>query len=191
MAGASWALPTSANIGDQDYQINTDYRDILYIIEKMNSDLIWAAKQKVLIALFYCDYEKMPSHDYEEAIRYLFDFVACGEENDGRAHPKQIDWEQDKNIIAAEINKIAGHEVRAVPYLHWFTFIGYFMAIGEGQLSYLVGIRHKLSTGKKLTKDEREFYIKNKSRVTFKTQYTDDEIAEKDALLKMLDGKER
>ena len=57
--------------------------------------------------------------------------------------------------------------------------MGYFQAIGEGQLSMLVSIREKLRSGKKLEPWEREYYQKNRSRVDFKQRYT---AAEQQAL---------
>ena len=70
---------------------------------------------------------------------------------------------------------MAGLEVRSLPFLHWWTFMGYFGAIGEGQLSTLVAIREKLRKGKKLESWEQDFYRQNRSRVDFKRRYTADE----------------
>ena len=70
---------------------------------------------------------------------------------------KTIDWEKDSQLISSAINKVAGQEIRAVPYIHWWTFMGYFSAIGESPLSTVLSIRNKLVKGKKLEKWEREF----------------------------------
>ena len=51
-------------------------------------------------------------------------------------------------MIIADINKVAGTEVRSLSFLHWWTFLSFFHAIGEGQLSTLISIREKLRTGK-------------------------------------------
>ena len=78
----------------------------------------------------------------------------------------------------ADINRVAGCEVRALPFLHWWTFLAYFRGIGEGQLSAVVGIREKRRKGKKLDEWERDFYRENRDMVDFKMRYTseDDEI---------------
>ena len=70
---------------------------------------------------------------------------------------KTIDWEKDSQLISSAVNKVAGQEVRAVEYMHWWTFMGYFNAIGESALSTVVGIRNKIAKGKKLEKYEMEF----------------------------------
>ena len=174
----SWGLPTSARIGEHDYPVNTDFRDILEIIEILN-DKEQNERIKVLVALslFYDDFDQMAQEDYQTAAEWMMEFIACGEQDDGRPQPKLIDWEQDRMIIASEINKVAGTEVRALEYLHWWTFIAFFNAIGEGQLSFIVGIREKLRKGQKLEKHEREFYNKNRARVDFKQKYTQAEEA--------------
>ena len=54
-------------------------------------------------------------------------------------------------------------EVRAVPYLHWWTFLGYFQSIDRDDLWGLVlTIRQKKAMGKKLEKYEKEFLVSNR-----------------------------
>ena len=62
--------------------------------------------------------------------RLSLEFINAGHPKAG-SRRKLIDWEQDYPMIIAEVNKVAGCEVRS-PYLHWFTFIGYFNAIETG-----------------------------------------------------------
>ena len=89
-------------------------------------------------------------------------------------------------MIVADVNKVAGTEIRALPFLHWWTFVSYFNAIGEGQLSTLVSIREKLRKGKKLEKREQEYYRKNKDKVDLKKRYSAEELAEQERLKKLL-----
>lgn len=174
-----WSLPTSAVIGGVTYPINSDYRDILEIFKYMDDDsrpeyIRW----QIALALFYEG--DIPAEYQQEAMEYLADFISCGEADDKPA-PKLLDWEQDAQIIVADINKVAGAEIRQIPFLHWWTFLSYFHAIGEGQLSTIVSIRDKLRRKKPLEKWEQEYYRKNISRIRFKTQYSS---AEEDLLKK-------
>ena len=89
-------------------------------------------------------------------------------------------------MIVADVNKVAGCEVRALPFCHWWTFIAWFNAIGEGQLSTVVSIRDKLRRGKKLEKWEQEFYRDHKRQVNLKQRYTAEELAEQERLKKLL-----
>ena len=133
------------------------------------------------------DYEEFPEEHLQEAMEYLAQFITCGQQ-DGKPAPKLIDWEQDAQPIIADVNKVAGTEIRALPFLHWWTFMAWFNAIGEGQLSMLVTIRDKLRRGKKLEKHEQEYYRQNRSRVDLKRRYSADEEAEFDHLKQLLGG---
>lgn len=183
-----WELPVTATISGTSYAVNTDYRDVLEIISSLqesNAD----EKERVYIALslFYTDFETMPRNDWQEAFTYLLRFVDCGEApEDNQPSPKRIDWEQDRLLIIADINKAAGYEVRAVEYMHWWTFVAWFHCIGEGQLSTVCTIRDKRRKGEKLDKWEQEYYREHKSHIDFRVQYTDEELAEREALLKLL-----
>jgi len=173
-----WELPDSAEIAGKEYRINADYRDILNIIARLN-DIEEDEQTRVYVAmaLFYEGFDTMPESSWPEAVRWLYSFIGCGEE-DGSPQIKTIDWEQDRQIIVSDVNKVAGQEIRALPFCHWWTFISWFRAIGDGQLATVVSIREKLRKGKKLADLERDFYRSNRSMVDFKTKYTaqDDDI---------------
>ena len=170
-----WGLPASLTVGGRAYRINADYRDVLEVIAHLQ-DADTLTGRYVALSLFYEDFETMPKGDYPQAMEELARFVGLGEgPEEGPSPPKTIDWEQDRTVIVSEINKVAGLEVRSLPFLHWWTFMGYFGAIGEGQLSTLVAIREKLRKGKKLESWEQDFYRQNRSRVDFKRRYTADE----------------
>lgn len=182
----SWTLPQSVAVGGVEYAVHTDYRDILLVMEQLNLD---DAQQGILNALyiFFEDFEAVPPGQLEQAYRAMCDFIRCGaDEDEGATAVKLLDWEQDSSMIVADVNKVAGCEVRALDYLHWFTFMGFFSAVGEGQLSSIVSIRSKRAKGKKLEKWEQEFYRENRARIDFKKAYTGRDQQEKDALLRLL-----
>lgn len=168
-----WTLPKTAEIGGREYDINADFRDVLDIIFRLSApDADSQVTLYVCLALFYEGFEEMPESDYKEAAEWMFLFIDCGEQGDGRKHPKTIDWEQDLSVIVSDINKVAGADVRGMEFCHWWTFISWFNGIGEGQLSTIVSIREKLRKGKKLEKWEREFYREHRSKIDFKQRYT-------------------
>ena len=94
--------------------------------------------------------------------------------------------EQDSRFILAEVNRAAGTEIRSLPYLHWWTFLSYFHAIGEGQLSTLISIRTKLQNGKKLEPWEQDYYRKNRHLVDLRPRYTAEEMAQQLKLNQLL-----
>lgn len=181
-----WKLPTSAIIGGVEYLINADFRDILGIFRYLEDpDRPEYVRWRIAIALFYEG--EIPEEHRQEAMEYLARFISCGEQ-DSKPGPKLLDWERDAQVIVADVNKVAGAgtEIRATPFLHWWTFMSYFNAIGEGQLSTLVSIRDKLHRGKKLEKWEQEYYRKNKDRVDLPKRYSAEELAEQERLKKIL-----
>ena len=185
---SGWDLPRRAEIGGRTYDLNTDYRDVLDIIRRLQDPgqpefVRWYEA----LALFYEDFSAMPARDRAQAMDRLCWFIRCGQEEDGGHAPAPLlDWEQDRMAIVADVNKVAGCEIRALPYLHWWTFIAWFNGIGEGQLSTLLGVRDKLRRGKKLEKWEQEYYRANKPRVELKRRYSAEELAEQERLKKIL-----
>lgn len=72
-------------------------------------------------------------------------------------------------MLFPAVNKVAGVEVRSLPYLHWWTFLGYFQAIDHDDLfSHVLSIRQKRAKGKKLEKWEQEFYKNNRNLCSLK-----------------------
>ena len=97
-----------------------------------------------------------------------------------------MDWEQDEEIMFPAINKVAGFETRSGKYIHWWTFVGYYMEISEGVFSNVVSLRIKKAKGKPLEKWEREFWSANKSICVLKPRLTVAEQAEKEKLENLL-----
>jgi hypothetical protein len=180
-----WSLPSEATFGDKSYRIRADFRDILEIIRHLNdASQPEFVRWKIALALFYED--PIPPEHTREALAFFSDFLSYGCHSPTNA-PKLLDWEQDAQVIIADVNKAAGTESRALPLLQWWTFLSWFHAIGEGQLSTLISIREKLRSGKKLEKWEQDYYRKNRNLVTLRRQYTPEELAEQEKLKKLLD----
>ena len=181
----TWGLPQTAEIGGVEYQLNTDYRDVLEIIGYLNDpEYPEILRWQIAVALFL-DCEEFPEEHLQEAMDYLAAFIAC-DDTPSAPGPKLLDWEQDAQTIVADVNKVAGTEIRAVPYLHWWTFLSFFRAIGEGQLLTLVSIREKLRTGKPLEKWEQEYYRENKALIDLKRPESRQEQEVKENMLKWL-----
>lgn len=179
-----WGLPEEVRIGGVVYPIHGDFRDVLRIFRYLGDpDKPEYVRWRIAVALFYEG--EIPLERMEEAIGYMVEFIGCGEQEQGPG-PRLLDWEQDAAVIVADVNKVAGTEVRALPFLHWWTFMAYFNAIGEGQLSTLVSIRDKIRRGRKLEKWEQEYYRKNKGRVELKKRYSAEELAEQERLKQLL-----
>lgn len=182
----SYDLPTSLNIGGVEYRIRYNWRAIIDILSACaDTELDEETKAVCLLHIFYPDLEQIPPERITEAYEKACKFIDCGQREDG-PKPKMIDWEQDALLIIPEVNKIAGREVRLDPDIHWWTFFGWFMQIGEGLLGTVIHIRGKKAKHKKLDKFEQEFYRDNKSLVDFTEPETEEIRVEKDNILKWL-----
>ena len=167
-----YCLPLTISIDDREYAIrnNGDFRIVLECFEVLNDvELSEGERSLIALVIFYSDFNgiddiiELQENDIKELIDKMFWFFKCGDDSGVVANTnyKTLDWKQDEQLICSAINKVASTEVRALPYLHWWTFMGYFSEIGESPLSTVVGIRTKIVKGKKLEKYEQEFQREN------------------------------
>ena len=184
-------LPRSVEVNGRIYGIRTDFRDILRIITAFNDPEL-EENEKLFVCLYvlYEDFDSIPKEDMEEAYMQASWFIDCGEEpsDEPGRHPRTMDWEQDERILFPAINSVAGTEVRALEYLHWWTFMGYFMEIHEGVFSQVLSIRQKKAKGKKLEKWEQEFWRSNKNLCVLKQKLTKEEQEARDRINRLLNG---
>lgn len=176
-------LPRSLTVGEHDYSIRTDFRDVLRIVLAF-SDPELEDNEKIYVCLFilYEDFESMPSEDYEAAFKAALRFIDCGAEPTSKKSPRTMDWEQDESIIFPAINKVAGFETRSAEYVHWWTFMGWFMEISDGVCAHVFSLRSKRAKGKKFEKWESEFWQANKDICELKQKLTEEEKAAKQRL---------
>lgn len=185
----AYDLPTSLVIGEVAYPIRYQWRPVMdALIACADPELDEQSKAFCMLRIMFPTLEEIPEERLQEACEKASAFIDCGQKNDGKQGPKMIDWEQDAAVIIPEINKVAGREIRLDPNIHWWTFFGWFMGIGDGLLASVLHIRSKKAKGKKLEKWEQEFYKANKALVDMKASETEEIRAEKDRILQILNG---
>ena len=114
--------------------------------------------------------------DIEEAVKQMFSFFNCNQDSIGiKTEGKVIDWNRDAMMLISAINKVAGKEVRAEKYLHWWTFMGYYMAIGDSALATVINIRRKIIKNEKLEKFEQKYVNENPELFKRHETYTTEE----------------
>lgn len=186
--GSAWDFPTSLNIGGVDYEIRTDYRAVLDLFTALSDpeltdedEQVTAYMQnRVILEIMFPQCDDIPLEHMQEALEKVTEFIDMGISDD-RKKPKTMDWEQDAPILIPAINRVLNCEIRAQKYIHWWTFLGAYMEIGESLFSNIVHIRQKKASGKKLEKWEQDFYNDNKSLIDFK-QKDNRSTEEKDVL---------
>ena len=153
-----WELPASIDVDGTTYAIRTDFRAVLDVLTAMNDpDLFlpdspddeknWI-RMDTMFQILIEDYDHLPPDKYNEAGKALMEFIDCGMEDDGKRKPHTMDWQQDAQIIIPAINRVQGTEIRALSYLHWWTFLGAYMEIGECLFAQVIHQAEKTETSK-------------------------------------------
>lgn len=167
-----YALPTSITVNDNVYAIRNrgDYRMVIDCFEALQDENL-SHDERIYASLIIFledmntieDVDQIP--DVVDVYKEMVRFFNCGQDNviGANTHRKVIDWNIDAPMICSAINKVANTEIRALEYLHWWTFMGYYMAVGESTLSTVVRIRQKIATNKKLEDYEKKFRQDNPS----------------------------
>lgn len=181
---SAWEFPTSLNVGGVDYEIRTDYRAVLDLLTALNDpeltdedeQMTAYMQSQVILQIMFPQFDDIPTEHWQEALNKASEFIDMGIVDDSKK-PKTMDWEQDAPILIPAINKVLNCEIRAQKYMHWWTFLGAYMEIGESLFSSIVNIRQKKAKGKKLEKWELDFYKENKSLIDFRqnNQRSDEE----------------
>ena len=163
-----YELPTTVMVDGRQFTITNkgDFRMVLDCFRAL-SDATMSEDLRVLASLliFYDEFNAIEDvyaqskETVRSLIKEMYKFFNQGnEESLGcKTDTNYVDWEKDSNIISSAINKVAGKEIRAEGYLHWWTFMGYYLAVGESLLSTVVNIRYKIVKHEKLEKWEQKF----------------------------------
>lgn len=172
----NYYLPIKVTIDNEEYFINKkgDYRVVLDVISALNDDELTHQEKIVFALCIFYDFN-IPD-DAEKAVKEMLFFINRNENEEKDTGKTPImNWEQDFDMICDDINAKYGVDIRGVEYLHWWTMLSYFMGIGEGQFSTVVGIRRKKNKGIKLEKWEHEYYNENRSKVDLNQQFNEEE----------------
>lgn len=168
-------LPKSLEVCGEVYEIRSDFREILDIIEILNDEeLVESERAFVTLLFFYPGFGNMPTESYQEALEQCFWFINGGKHEvaGDKNPPRLMDWQQDFPYIISPVNRVIGHEIRADAYLHWWTFLSAYMEIGECTFAQMVHIREAKLRGNKLDASDQEWYRRNRDIVDLKTKYT-------------------
>lgn len=183
-----YELPTEIIVKDIPYHIraNGDYRMILDVFSVLEDDEL-EQNERVISALmiFYENFNELEDvlacgDDLEELVKQMYDFFNGDKvkANEVKKARKLLDWEGDSALISAAINHVSGKEIRSEPYIHWWTFLSYYMSVGESILSTVISIRDKTANGKKLEKWEQDYKRDNPQYFRWKYKTVDEIDAE-------------
>ena len=174
-----WDLPTAVEINGKEFAIRNkcDYRVVLDVISVLkDNELNQEEKIKCSLFIFYENAKEITN--IQEAVNAMLKIINNGEDEDENepSKPPIMDWEHDFPQLAPPVSRVLGYSVRdANNYTHWYDFIGAYMEIGECSFSNIISIRSKRQKGKKLDKQEEEFYRNNKKMIDLPQNLTEEE----------------
>lgn len=178
----NFRLPTTLQVNGRDEPIRYEYTAILEAISAM-SDPNYTDEENMQAALYiiYENFENFGRDDYAPAFKAATEFMNNGISEETKNNVRMVDFDQDFKMMIPAINKVAGKEIRTCDDIHWWTFLSWFMEIGESTYSTVLSIRSKKAKGKKMEKWEQEFYAANKQVVDIQRRMSDEEKAEQEA----------
>lgn len=188
-----WELPVSLRVGPKCWPIRSDFAsglDCMVVLEA--DDLDDFEKADFVCRIIFPDWEEIYQAGYfEEAVSAAYSFLngnrpqKTDKDADSDAPKGRLmSWAEDAAMIFAAINKRRPVDVR-VEKPHWWTFLDYYMEIGESLFSTVLSLRQKLRDGKKLDKYEKEYIQANPQY--FQTGNDDMHMDDADELLKMFE----
>lgn len=182
------ALPDKLEVGGKLYGINADMRNVFRIFDAMNDERLYD-RSRLLVCVRRLYTEDIPTHLRFEAYEKAREFLDGGQSmSKARTQSvRLVDFEQDEVMLFAAINSVAKAEIRALPFVHWWTFLGYYFSLPpEGLFAQVVAIRSKKAKKQKLEKWEKEFYSANRGIIDLKKRYSAEQREEIDRLNKLL-----
>ena len=171
-----YGLPTSLVVNGVEHPIRYQYTAVLDIFRALNApELEDNEKAYCFLYILYEDFDDMPVEDYPAAFEAAKEFIDNGVDADRKSNVKMVDFEQDARLLFPAVNRVAGKEIRLEEDIHWWTFLGWFMEIGDCTYSQVLNIRSKKARGKPLEKWEQECYRENKKMCDIQVRLTEEE----------------
>lgn len=184
-------LPESLLVCGKYLPINADFRNVLTIFSAFSDESL-TKEEKAYICLVRLYKVAIREDNLEEALKQAYWFLDGGDmPKSAPAEVKMLDWEHDESMIMPAVSKTIGVvDIRSLPFLHWWSFLGAFGEVGDGLCSQVLYLRHKLAKGEKLSKPEQEFVRKNNDLVVLRTTEEQQAIEETENFLDKLLAKE-
>ena len=177
-------LPRALEVAGASIPIDADFRNVLEIMAAFeDDDLTDSERRMLLMERLY----KEPVSDILQALEQAYWFLGGGNDKPhtgrGRDYGQLYSWVQDRIYILAAVDAVLGYSCRGKRFVHWWDFLGAWMAVGDSTISNAINLRKRKKQGK-LTKDERRQWDDNPDFYELRTSSMD----AADELMKLLQG---
>lgn len=158
-------LPTSIEINNEEYKINSDFRtSILFEMMMQDSELDKEEKINNALELYY----PIVPYNINEAVKKIIWFYSCGKDNKkikgtGSREAEQIyNYEHDDEYIYSAFLSQYGIDLQDIKYLHWWKFKTMFNSLKEdNKIIKIMGYR-SMDIGSIKDKEQKAYYRKMK-----------------------------
>lgn len=130
-------LPTSVEVDNKEYEINSDFRTSA-LFEMMMSDEELDKEERIINAL-QLYYPIIPSNT-NEAVKKIMWFYSCGKDNrkykgtSSREAEQIYNYEFDDGYIYSAFLSQYGIDLQDIEYLHWWKFKAMFKALKDDNM---------------------------------------------------------
>ncbi|MBO0555286.1 hypothetical protein EXQ41_04270 [Clostridium botulinum] len=156
-------VPTTIEIEDVEYEINSDFRTSI-LFELLMQDNELSEEDKIMQAL-QLYYPVIPSN-INEAVEQMLWFYRCGKDiipskGTGKGKSTQIyNFEYDDDYIYSAFLDQYRIDLQDIEYLHWWKFKAMFKALKEdNEIVKIMGYR-SMDLSKIKDKEEKNYYRK-------------------------------
>ncbi|AVP66030.1 hypothetical protein C3B64_17995 [Clostridium botulinum] len=156
-------VPTTIEIEDVEYKINSDFRTSI-LFELLMQDNELSEEDKIMQAL-QLYYPVIPSN-INEAVEQMLWFYRCGKDiipskGTGKGKSTQIyNFEYDDDYIYSAFLDQYRIDLQDIEYLHWWKFKAMFKALKEdNEIVKIMGYR-SMDLSKIKDKEEKNYYRK-------------------------------
>ena len=157
-------LPTSVNIDNKKYEINSDFRtSILFELLMRDNSIKDEDKMYMALELYY----PIIPEDINVAIEKMLWFYRCGKDatksrgngkGQGRSSTQIYSFDYDDDYIYAAFMDQYGIDLQDVEYLHWWKFKALFKALKEdNEIVKIMGYR-SIDLSKIKDKEQKSHY---------------------------------
>lgn len=160
-------VPTSVEIDNKSYEINSDFRNSI-LFELLMQDSNLSEEEKIIQALELY-YPTVPNN-LTEAVEKMLWFYRCDKEVreskekvDGKSFTQIYSFEYDDDYIYSAFLNQYGIDLQGVEYLHWWKFKAMFKSLKEDNEIVKIMNYRAMDLSKIKDKEQREFYKKMKT----------------------------
>ena len=161
-------LPTTININDKKYEINSDFR-ISILFELLMQDNSIGEEDKFIMGLNLY-YNKIPPKEYwKEATDQILWFYRCGKDiksskgnGKGKSVTQIYSFEHDDDYIYAAFMDQYRIDLQDIDYLHWWKFKAMFKSLkDDNEIVKIMGYI-SMDLSKIKYKEQKAYYNKMK-----------------------------